>query len=174
MNKGKAHGLYIFNLFVSWCAANSSLGSKVNSQLGCSKIQDQKKSLHQLGMDTGLLLTIGVGIELPGNWIKIKKDQNFQNPDEWSFSFNRDKQQPLASLCFQGNQITRETWGVCVPLNCIVRSSSFLSMAFETIQNMNSACVFLHAFGPGLCSALLRLKCLVRNKSTYAMLSPYL
>lgn len=42
-------------LFVSWRAAKSSMGSKVNSQLESSKIQDQK-SLRQLGMDTELLL----------------------------------------------------------------------------------------------------------------------
>lgn len=29
MNKGKAHGLYTFNLFVSWCAAKSSWGQKL-------------------------------------------------------------------------------------------------------------------------------------------------
>ena len=74
------HGLYTFNLFVSWCAANRSLGSKVNSQLESSKIQDQKKSLHQLGMDAGLLLALGMRIELPGRRIKIKKRPEFSKP----------------------------------------------------------------------------------------------
>lgn len=76
----KVHGLYTFNLFVSWCAANSSLGSKVNSQLESSKIQDQKKSLCQLGMDAGLLLALGIRIELPGRGIKFKKRPEFSKP----------------------------------------------------------------------------------------------
>lgn len=80
MNKGKAHRLYTFNLFVSWCAAKRSLGSKVNSQLGSSKIREKVSASFRDG--TGLLLALGVRIELPGSGIKIKKDQKFQNPDE--------------------------------------------------------------------------------------------
>lgn len=81
-SKGKVHGFYTFGFLVSWCAAKSSLGSKVNSQLESSKIQDQKTCLHQLRVDAGLLLIFGVRIELPSSGIKIIGTRILHSSDE--------------------------------------------------------------------------------------------
>lgn len=73
----KVHRFYNLNLSP---AANSSLGSKVNIQLDSNKIQDQNKSLFQLGIDARLLLALGVRTELPGRKIKKKRNIIFKMP----------------------------------------------------------------------------------------------
>lgn len=87
---------------------------------------------------------------MPVSGIKIKRHLNFQNPDECSVSFKRDKEQGFSCVCHSLHHCVSKATGLperpgefVLLINCVIRSSSCPSTAFESKNNMDCVCVFL-------------------------------